>query len=67
MVIVEVANIQQVTTQSKTKMFVWEAQEAIWKHTIEWIEKANERNVTELQEQIKPLVESTEFTHGNPT
>ena len=42
MVVMEVANIQQVTIRSKGKMTEWEAQEAIRKQTTEWIEKANE-------------------------
>ena len=44
MVVVEVADKQQVTIRSKGKMAEWEAQEAIGKQATEWIEKANERN-----------------------
>ena len=62
MVVVEVADIQQVTTRSKGKMAEWEAQETIRKQATEWIEKANERNVTELKEQRNALEEPTETT-----
>ena len=49
MVVVEVADIQQVTTRSKGKMTEWEAQESI--QTTEWIEKANvDRPAKELKE-----------------
>ena len=50
MVVTEVADIHQVTTRSKGKMAEWEAQEAIRKQATEWIEKANERNITKLRE-----------------
>ena len=66
MVTTEVANIQQVTTRSKGKTSEWEAQEAIWKQATKWIEKTNERNMTELRDQMKPLEEPTEITDENP-
>ena len=67
MVIAEVADIQHVTTRSKGKTSEWEAQEAIWKQATKWIEKTNERNMTELREQMKPLEEQTETMDENPT
>ena len=51
MVIAEVTDIQQVTTRSKGKAAEWETQEAIQKQAIEWIKKANERNVAEIEDQ----------------
>ena len=60
MVVAEVADIQQVTTRSKGKMVEWEAQEAIRKQATEWIEKGNQRNVTELKEQRNASEEPTE-------
>ena len=62
MVVAEMADIQQVTTRSKGKMAKWEAQEAIRKQATEWINKANERNVTEMKEQKNALEEPTETT-----
>ena len=53
-------DIQQVTTRSKGKMVEWEAQEAIRKQVTEWIEKGNQRNVTELKEQRNASEEPTE-------
>ena len=47
-------------------MVEWEAQEAIRKHGIEWIEKANKRNVTEVREQMKLSEETKETTNENP-
>ena len=66
MVVVEVADIQQVTTRSKGKMTEWEAQESI--QTTEWIEKANELNVTEIKEQTNVVEGLTETAQPeNPT
>ena len=48
MVIAEVTDVQQVTTRSKGKAAEWETQETIQKQAIEWIKKANERNVAEI-------------------
>ena len=61
------ADIQQVITRSKGKVSEWETQEAIRKHATEWIEKANEWNMIELREQMKPPKEPTETTDENPT
>ena len=66
MVIVEVANIQQVTTRSKGKMVEWEAQKDIQKQATQWIEKANERNVAEVREQMKLPEETMMTTNENP-
>ena len=51
MVVVDIADIQQVTTRSKGKTMEWEIQEAIRKQAIEWVKKANERNVAKLEQQ----------------
>ena len=51
MVIAEVTDVQQVTTRSKGKMAEWETQEAIRKQASEWIKKANEQNVAEIENQ----------------
>ena len=59
MVVVEVADIQQVTTRSKGKMTEWEAQEAIRKQTTEWVEKANERNAAEVKQRKEAPIELT--------
>ena len=67
MVIVEVTNVQQVTARSKGKSVEWETQEAMRKQAIEWIQKANERNATEVQEQIKPPEEPLGTTGNDPT
>ena len=48
-------------------MAEWEAQEAIQKQDMEWIEKANERNVTEVREQMKLPEETIETWNENPT
>ena len=66
MVAVEVTDVQQVTTRSKAKTTEWETQEAIRKHATEWVQKANERNVADLREQIK-LLEPVETTDEDPT
>ena len=66
MVIAEVADIQQVTTRSKGKMAEWDAPEAILKQDMEWIGKANERNVTEVREQMKLPEETIETTNETP-
>ena len=66
MVIVDVANIQQVTTRSKGKMAEWEAQEAICKQARKWIEEANEQNIAEEREQMKLPKETIEATNENP-
>ena len=51
MVIAEVTDVQQVTTQSKGKVAEWETQEAIRKQATEWIKKANEHDVAEIEDQ----------------
>ena len=40
--------IQQVTTRSKSKQSEWEIQEAVRKATKEWVEEANQNNVTRM-------------------
>ena len=62
MVVADVADIQQVTTRSKGKMTEWETQEAIRKQAIEWVKRANERNVAELEKQKEESEESTNTT-----
>ena len=42
--------IQQVTTRSKGKQSEWELQEAVWKVAKEWVEEANENNVTRMMQ-----------------
>ena len=56
MVIAEVTDVQQVTTRSKGKTTKWEAQEVVWKATMVWVEKANQRNIDNMQqEQAKQI------------
>ena len=38
-------------TRSKGKVVDWETQDAIRKQATEWIRKANERNVAEIEDQ----------------
>ena len=64
MVDAEVADIQQVTTRSKGKATEWETQEAIQKQATEWVEKANKRNVEELEQQKENVEELTDI--GQP-
>ena len=59
MVDAEVADLQQVTTRSKGKATEWETQEAIRKQATEWVKKANERNVAELEQQKENAEELT--------
>ena len=35
------AEVQQVTTQSKTKQSEWEINEAVWKVAKEWVDEVN--------------------------
>ena len=51
MVTVELTNVQQVTRRSKGKAVEWETQKTIRKQATEWIQKANEQNVAEIQKQ----------------
>ena len=68
MVVAEVADIQQVTTRSKGKTTEWETQEAIRKQATEWVKKANERNVVELeQHEEKPEEPTDTIQPKNPT
>ena len=68
MVVVEVVDIQQVTTRSKGKTTEWEAQEAIRKQATEWIEKPNKRNAAEVKQQKETPVEVTDTIQPeNPT
>ena len=46
----------------------WETQEAIWKQATEWVKKANERNVAELEQQKENAEELTGISQPeNPT
>ena len=47
-------------------MVEWEAQEATLKLATEWIEKANERNIIEVCEQMKLPEETIETTTKTP-
>ena len=67
MVITEVTDVQQVTTRSNEKAIEWETQEAIRKKATKWIQKANERNVAEVQTQNKHPEELVETTDNDPT
>ena len=67
MVIAEVTDVQQVTTRSKGKAAEWETQETIRKQATEWIKKANERNVAEIQEQNAQLEEPVKHIEDDPT
>ena len=67
MVIAEVTNVQQVTTWSKGKVAGWETQEAIRKQATEWIKKANEHNVAEVEDQNVQQEEAVKHTEDNPT
>ena len=60
MVVVEVVDIQQVTTRSKGKTTEWKTQEAIRKQATEWVKKANERKVAELEQQKEKPDELTD-------
>ena len=48
-------------------MAEWEAKEAIQKQARKWMEKANERNVAEVREQMKLQEGTIETTNENPT
>ena len=53
------AEVQQVTTHSKAKQSEWDVQEAVRKVGKEWVEEANNNNVTRmLQESNAPNVTS---------
>ena len=67
MVIAEVTDVQQVTTRSKGKVAEWETQEAIQKQATDWIRKANERNVAEIEDQNAQLEEAVKHTEDDPT
>ena len=41
-----IAEVQQVTTRSKAKQFEWDIYEVVCKAAKEWIEEANNNNVT---------------------
>ena len=40
--------VQQVTVRSKAKRFEWEIQEAVQKVAKEWVDEANNNNVTRM-------------------
>ena len=67
MVIAEVTDVQQVTTRSKRNVVEWEAQEAIRKQATEWIKKANEHNVAEIEDRNTLSEEAVKHTEDNPT
>ena len=67
MVTTEVTDIQEVTNGAKGKTIEWEIQEAIRKHATEWIQRANERNATELRRQRKPPEAPIETTDDDST
>ena len=54
MVIAEVTDVQQVTTRSKGKTTQWETQRTIRQQTTKGTQKADERNLAEVRELIKP-------------
>ena len=67
MVIAQVTNVQQVTTQSKGKAAEWETQEAVRKQATKWIRKANECNEAEIKEQNAQPEEPVKHTEDDPT
>ena len=67
MVTTEVTDIQQVTTCSKGKAAEWDTQDNIRKQATEWIKKANERNMAEIQEQNAQPEEPVKSTEDDPT
>ena len=67
MVTADVTDVQQVTTRSNGKAAEWETQENIRKQTTEWIKKANERNVGEIQEQNAQPEEPVKNIDDDPT
>ena len=52
MIIAEVTDVQQVMIQSNEKTAAWEAQEAVWKAAMEWVEKANQRNIEDMKQEM---------------
>ena len=49
--------VQQVTTRNKAKQSEWDIQEVVWKAAKEWVEEANNNNVTRmLQESNIPNI-----------
>ena len=49
MLIVEVADVQQVTTHRKAKLIEWEAQKVVRKTTKKRVEQENQRNADKMQ------------------
>ena len=47
--------VQQVTTWSKTKQSDWEIQEAVRKVAKEWVDEANNNNVTRMLQKNTEL------------
>ena len=66
MVIVEVMDVQLVTTRLKEKVAKWENQDAIQKQATYWIQRANQRNVDEMKDQAKPPKEMIRSTDNDP-
>ena len=64
MVVLEVADLQQVTTRSKGKAKEWETQETIRKQATEWVKKANEQNVPDLERQKENTVGLSGGSHS---
>ena len=60
-------DVQQVMTQSRGKVADWETQEAIRKKATEWIKKANEHNMAEIEDPNAQPEEAVKHTEDNPT
>ena len=67
MVIAEVSDVQKVTTRPKGKVAEWENQEEILMQATEWIRKANERNMAEIEDQNVQSEEADKHTEDDPT
>ena len=68
MVTGKVTDVQQVITRTKGKAAEWETQEAIRKQATTSIQKANERNMAEVQAwQIKRPEKPLETIDNDPT
>ena len=56
MLIPEVTDVQHLTTRGKVKLDEWMAQEVVGKAGKEWVEKANEHNVEQMQQDMAQQV-----------
>ena len=69
------AEVQQVTTQSKTKQSEWEIQEVVWKEAKEWVDEANNNNAARMLQEndeqnatpINSGIRQEEITAQSPT